>query len=94
LILMDVGLPLLNGIEAARRIRELVPESKIIFLSQESSADIAKEALGTGAWGYVVKAKAATQLIAAVDEALQQSNSGCVTGPFPESLTYPRTTDK
>ena len=46
LILMDVGLPLLNGIEAARRIRELVPESKIIFLSQETSADVVEECCG------------------------------------------------
>src|ERR1700730_19303197 len=41
LIVLDIGLPTLNGIEAARRIRKLAPESKIIFLSQESSADVA-----------------------------------------------------
>src|SRR5882672_8809290 len=45
LILMDVGLPGLNGIEAARRIRKLAPKSKIIFLSQESSPDVVQEAL-------------------------------------------------
>jgi DNA-binding NarL/FixJ family response regulator len=67
LILMDIGLPTLNGIEAARQIRKVVPESKIVFLSQESSADVVEEALGTGAWGYVVKAKAVRQLLAAVD---------------------------
>src|ERR1700676_5170019 len=52
LILMDIGLPSLNGLEAARRILEFVPESKIIFLSQESSTDVIKEALTLGAWGY------------------------------------------
>jgi DNA-binding NarL/FixJ family response regulator len=67
LILLDIGLPTLNGIEAARQIRKLVPESKIVFLSQESSADVVEEALATGAWGYVVKAKAESQLLAAVD---------------------------
>ena len=67
LILMDVGLPSVNGIEAARQIRQLIPESKIIFLSQESSADVIEGALSTGACGYVVKAKAATQLFAAMD---------------------------
>ena len=67
LILMDIGLPSLNGLEAARRILEFVPESKIIFLSQESSTDVIKEALSLGAWGYVVKAKAGGELLAAVD---------------------------
>src|SRR5258705_1221265 len=66
LILLDIGLPTLNGIEAARQIRKLAPESKIIFLTQESSADVMQEALSLGAWGYVVKARAATDLLAAV----------------------------
>jgi DNA-binding NarL/FixJ family response regulator len=70
LILMDIGLPSLNGIEAARQIRKLVPESKIIFLSQESSADVVQEALSVGAWGYVVKARAARDLVAAVETAI------------------------
>jgi DNA-binding NarL/FixJ family response regulator len=68
LILLDIGLPTLNGIEAARRIRKLAPESKIIFVSQESSADVVREALGLGGWGYVVKARAANDLLAAVEE--------------------------
>ena len=44
LIVLDIGLPSLNGIEAARRIRKVCPESKILFLSQESSADVVQEA--------------------------------------------------
>lgn len=67
LILLDIGLPTLNGIEAARRIRELAPESRIIFVSQESSADIVQQALSVGALGYVVKARAASELPAAVE---------------------------
>jgi DNA-binding NarL/FixJ family response regulator len=67
LILLDIGLPSLNGIEAARQIRKLVPESRIIFLTQESSPDVVQEAFKLGAWGYVVKANAASDLLAAVE---------------------------
>jgi DNA-binding NarL/FixJ family response regulator len=55
LILLDIGLPTLNGIEAARQIRQLCPESKIIFVNQESDADIVQEALSFGALGYLKK---------------------------------------
>jgi DNA-binding NarL/FixJ family response regulator len=67
LILLDIGLPGLNGIEAARRIRKLSPESKIIFVTQESSADVIEEAMNSGALGYVVKTQAASDLLAAVE---------------------------
>lgn len=71
LILLDIGLPTLNGMEAARRIRKLSPKSKILFLSQESSADLVREALSLGAWGYVVKSDAGSELLAAVSAVLR-----------------------
>jgi len=71
LILLDIGLPRLNGIEAARRIRELSPRSRILFVSQESSPDVVQEALRTGASGYVVKLDAGRELLAAVDSVLR-----------------------
>ena len=67
LILLDIGLPSLNGIEAARQIRKLVPESKIIFLTQESSDDVVEEAFRLGACGYVIKTKVKRDLLAAVE---------------------------
>jgi DNA-binding NarL/FixJ family response regulator len=70
LILMDIGLPSLSGIEAARQIRKLVPNSKIIFVSQESSAEVVQEAMNLGASGYVLKAFAGTDLLAAVEAVL------------------------
>src|SRR5580700_7137784 len=73
LILLDIGLPTLNGIEVARRIRKLSPESKIIFVSQESSAEVVQEALALGALGYVVKAHAGGELLAAVGAVLAGS---------------------
>src|SRR6267142_2509374 len=71
LILLDIGLPTLNGIEVARRIRELVPESKILFVSQESSADVVQAALAAGARGYVVKTDAGSELLIAVKVVLR-----------------------
>jgi DNA-binding NarL/FixJ family response regulator len=67
LILLDIGLPKLNGIEAARRIRKLSPQSKILFVSQESSADVIEEALSLGAMGYVIKARAGSELLVAME---------------------------
>ena len=62
LLLLDIGLPTLNGIEAARRISKVSPKSRILFVSENRSRDIAEEALRTGAFGYVVKAAAASEL--------------------------------
>ena len=70
LVLLDIGLPSLNGIEAARQIRKLLPESEIIFLTQESSAEVMQEAFSLGARGYIVKAKAGSELLTAVEAGL------------------------
>jgi DNA-binding NarL/FixJ family response regulator len=67
LILLDIGLPKQNGIEAARQIEKLCPKSRILFLSEQSSTDVVQEALNTGGYGYVVKSDAGTELIAAVE---------------------------
>jgi len=71
LILLDIGLPTLDGIHAARQIRKLIPESKIVFVSQESSPDVVQEAFILGAQGFVVKTRAAIDLIAAVEAVLE-----------------------
>ena len=71
LILLDIGLPKLNGIEAARRIRELAPRSKILFVSQESSVEVVQTAFSLGASGYVVKKDAGSELLTAVDAVLR-----------------------
>src|SRR5271170_6868942 len=70
LILLDIRMPVLNGIEAARQIRKLVPESKIIFLSQESSSEVIEEAMNQGASGYVIKSMAGNELLAAMEAVL------------------------
>ena len=69
LILLDIGLPSLVGMEAARRIRWLSPASKIIFVSLESSAQLVQEALSIGAVAYVMKTRVGTDLLPAMDAA-------------------------
>jgi DNA-binding NarL/FixJ family response regulator len=71
LILLDIGLPALNGMEAARRIRKFAPDSKILFVSMESSTEVVQQALNLGAWGYVFKSRAGSELLAAVEAVIQ-----------------------
>jgi DNA-binding NarL/FixJ family response regulator len=71
LIVLDIGLPSLNGIEAARRIRQLCPNSTILFLSQESSVAVVQEALCLGALGFVIKSHAGRDLLVAVEAVLR-----------------------
>ena len=70
LILMDIGLPKLNGIEAAKQIRRLAPHAKLIFVSQESDSDVVQETFRLGARGYVHKALAC-DLLSAIEAVLQ-----------------------
>jgi DNA-binding NarL/FixJ family response regulator len=71
LILLDIGLPALNGIKAATQILELSPQSKILFVSLETSADMVREVLATGATGYLSKMDAGPELFTAVDTVLR-----------------------
>jgi len=70
LILMDIGLPKLNGIEAAASIRKVAPGSKILFLSENRFSDVAAAALSAGGNGYVVKSDGADELLMAVETVL------------------------
>ena len=62
---------MLNGIEAARQIRKLVLNAKIVFVSQESSADVVEEAFRVGARGYIVKTDSGRELLTGVDAVLR-----------------------
>ena len=66
LIVLDIGLPKLNGIEVALRIRQVSPSSKIVFLSHNNDLDVVRAALSTGARGYVHKTDAGSELLPAV----------------------------
>jgi DNA-binding NarL/FixJ family response regulator len=70
LIVLDVGLPNLNGIDAARRIRHLSPNSTIVFLSQNNDPDVVRAALSLGALGYVHKTDVRSDLLPAIEAVL------------------------
>lgn len=66
IILMDISMPLVNGIEAARQILRLTPKVKIIFMTEHLSPELLLEALHTGASGYLIKSDAARELLPAI----------------------------
>ena len=70
LILLDIDLPTLNGIQVARRLRDLVPRAKVLFLSVESSSDVVREALNMGGSGYVHKLAVGSELLPAIETVL------------------------
>ena len=71
LVLLDMGLPKLNGIEVLKQALVISPSIRIIVLTQENSADFVQEAVRLGAMGYVNKADARTELLRAIDSVLQ-----------------------
>lgn len=71
LILLDIGLPSLNGMDVSRRVRQQSSNLKILFCTENLSPEIAEEALSTGASGYVVKSDAARDLLPAMTAVLQ-----------------------
>jgi len=71
LILLDIGLPTLNGIEAARQIQRLAAQTKIVLVTENYSPELAQEAFRIGACGYVIKSDAGRELLPAVKAALR-----------------------
>lgn len=71
LILLDISMPLLNGMDAARQIKKSVPEAKLIFLTMHASPVFATEALQAGASGYLLKQSAASELPHAIETVLK-----------------------
>ena len=71
LVILDIGLPKLNGIEVAREIRSTSPESRVVFLTENISYDLAEEALHSGARGYIIKSAFAGEFMPAVEAVLE-----------------------
>jgi DNA-binding NarL/FixJ family response regulator len=70
-ILLDIGMPLLNGLEAARQLKNKLPTVRLIFLTMQEDPELAVEAMRAGASGYLLKTSASSELLHAMQEALK-----------------------
>ena len=91
LVLLDIGLPDLNGLAAARQIRKVSPDSRIIFLTAHDSSDLVQEALRSGALGFVIKSDAARDLLAAVSSVMRDElfASDRISTSWPDQASSP-----
>lgn len=71
IVLLDISMPLLNGVEAARRLRKTVPAAKLIFVTMHADATYVTGAFRAGASGYVLKRCASMELVSAIQEVLK-----------------------
>jgi len=70
IVLLDIGMPILNGLEAAKKIRETTPGSKLIFLTLNGDNEVKTAALTIGAKAYLSKSQAQSQLLSTIADAL------------------------
>jgi DNA-binding NarL/FixJ family response regulator len=70
-IVLDIGMPTMNGLSAGQRLKSLMPNVKLLYLTMTQDQEIAREAFRLGAAGYVVKSAAATELVGAVREVVR-----------------------
>ena len=91
LILMDISMPLLNGLDAAHQLKKLLPDAKLLFLTMHSSPTYATEAFKAGANGYLLKQSAASELPLAIEAVLKGQTylTPAITRPIVETMLEP-----
>ena len=100
LIILDIGMPLMNGLNAGQRLKELMPKIKLIYLTMNMDRGVAAEAFRLGASGYLVKSSAGTELVHAIREALRNKTyitplmTEGVVGSFVENIKRKRNSEK
>jgi DNA-binding NarL/FixJ family response regulator len=100
-IILDIGMPLINGLNAGRRLKKLLPETKLIFLTMQMDREVAGEAFRFGTSGYVGKSSAGTELVEAIHKALNNKTyitplmtKGLVGESFVENIEQRKRPDK
>jgi DNA-binding NarL/FixJ family response regulator len=93
LIVLDIAMPILNGLEAGRQIKQKLRDVKLVFLTMNEDADLAAEAFRSGASGYLLKRSAASELLTAIREVMQGRSyvTPLVTEGLVESLIHDHT---
>ena len=74
IVLLDIGMPVMNGIEAAQQIQDASPSARIVFVTQNDDADLRDAALATGAAGYLLKTNAGSELLPVIKAALRNGH--------------------
>jgi PAS domain S-box-containing protein len=90
IVLLDISMPFLNGLEAARIIRREVPQSRVLIVSQYDATHMRAKALEAGASGYVAKSDLSRELLAAVEATLDELPSPATQSPEKEAAEQPR----
>jgi DNA-binding NarL/FixJ family response regulator len=70
-VVLDIAMPILNGLDAGRQVREMLPSVKLVYITMSTDPDVAAEALSRGAAGYLLKTCAASEMVTAVREVLR-----------------------
>jgi DNA-binding NarL/FixJ family response regulator len=70
-VILDIGMPLMNGLDAAAKLRQLLPKVKIVFLTMKDDRNLAAAVLSLGPFGYVLKHSAASELLTAIEEVVR-----------------------
>jgi DNA-binding NarL/FixJ family response regulator len=91
IVVVDIGMPLLNGLDATRQLKRTMPDLKIIILTINEDPDMAAEAFRAGAASYLLKNSAASELLLAVDEAMRGQSyvTPLVAKGLVDSLAHP-----
>lgn len=92
IVVVDISMPLLNGLDAARRLKQMHPDVRILFLTMNEDPDLAAEAFRAGASGYLLKRSAASELMLAIRETMNRRSyvTPLVTGGLVGSMLQDR----
>lgn len=95
LILLDISMPLLNGLDAARQLKRSIPDTKLLFLTMHASPSYAAESLRAGASGYLLKQSSASELPQAIESVLKGHTylTPAITKPMLDSVVQSGQTD-